>query len=309
MSGMQLQGKIKEVLRRVQGRALGSEAEVQRFFNELPFPLTHTTGGNTTCFELISTGGNRVIIDMGTGARRLGLELMQGPAGEGRADLHVLMTHCHLDHVMGFPFFMPAYTAGNRITFYGGHDYLEEAFQRQAHPQSFPVPLEKMGAQLRFRQIKEGEAFTLNDLEIACKKLDHPGFSFAYRLSEGSKSIVIATDAEYKNLDAESLRPYIDFYRDAKILVFDAQYTLKDVFQKTDWGHSSSFIGVDICLLANVSTLVLTHHDPAYSDDKMTDILERTEAFKKETLHQNWPDKQPGDLQVVMAHEGMELTI
>jgi phosphoribosyl 1,2-cyclic phosphodiesterase len=309
LSGAQLLDKIKEVLRRAQGRALANAEEMQHFLNELPFPLTHTTGGNTTCFEVVSEQGGRVIVDMGTGARRLGLELMQGAAREGKADLHVLLTHCHWDHIMGFPFFMPAFTMGNRITFYGGHEYLQEALQRQAHPHSFPVPLERMGASFGFRRLREGEKLTIQDLEITCKELDHPGRSFAYRISEGDKSVVIATDAEYKNLDAESLRPYVDFYRDADVLVFDAQFSLKEVFRKTDWGHSSSFIGVEICLLANVSTLVLTHHDPAYSDDKMTDILERTEAFKKEIMAQNWPNKQAGDLKVVMGYEGMELTI
>ncbi len=309
LSSAHLQNKIKEVLRRAQGKTFAHDRDLQSFLDELPFALAHTTGGNTTCFEVISAAGERIIIDMGTGARRLGLELMQGAAGAGRADLHVLLTHCHWDHVMGFPFFMPAYTAGNRITFYGGHDYLEEALRRQGHPQSFPVTLDDMGASFSFRQVHEGEKFVIHDLEIACKKLDHPGFSFAYRITEGNKSLVIATDAEYKNLDAESLQPYVDFYRGAEVLVFDAQYTLKDVFQKEDWGHSSSFIGVDICLLANISTMVLTHHDPAYSDEEMADILERTEAFKQEMLQQNWPDKSPEDLKVVMGYEGLELTI
>ncbi len=309
LSSTLLQEKIKEVLRRTRGRALAHEDELQQFIDELPFPLTHTTGGNTTCFEIFSTSGSRVIVDMGTGARKLGQGMMQGPAGEGKAELHVLLTHCHWDHVMGFPFFMPAYTAGNRINFYGGHDYLEEALRRQAHPQSFPVPWEKMHASFGFRQMREGEKLLIDDFEISCKKLDHPGISYAYRIAEGDKSLVIATDAEYKKLDAESLRPYVDFYRNAQVLVFDAQYTLRDVFQKVDWGHSSSFIGVDISLLAEVSTLVLTHHDPAYSDDKMTDILERTEAFKRETLQQNWPAKSPDALRIVMGYEGLELQI
>ena len=304
-----LQDKIKEVLRRAQGRTFAHENDLQRFMAELPFPLTHTTGGNTTCFEVVSGRGSRVIIDMGTGARRLGLELMQGPAGAGREEMHVLLTHCHWDHIMGFPFFMPAFTPGNRIIFYGGHDYLEEALRRQAHPQSFPVAWEKMEASFDFRHMREGEKLAIADFEITCKRLDHPGFSYAYRIAEGNKSLVIATDAEYKKLDAESLQPFIDFYRSAEVLVFDAQYTLKDVFQKADWGHSSSFIGVDICLLANVSTLVLTHHDPAYSDDKMTDILERTEAFKRETLEQNWPAKSREALKIVMGYEGLELSL
>jgi phosphoribosyl 1,2-cyclic phosphodiesterase len=309
LSNTLLQDKIKEVLRRAQGKIFAAENELQQFLNELPFSLSHTTGGNTTCFEVISEKGGRVIIDMGTGARKLGLELLQGPAGEGKAELHVLLTHCHWDHVMGFPFFMPAYTAGNHLFFYGGHEYLEEALRRQAHPQSFPKTLEEMGAAFSFRHVREGEKFLIHDFEIACKKLDHPGFSFAYRITAGGKSIIIATDAEYKNLDEEALRPYVDFYRNAEVLVFDAQYTLKDVFQKTDWGHSSSFIGVEIGLMANVGTLVLTHHDPTYSDDKMTDILERTEAFKLETLQQNWPGKNADDLKVVMAYEGLELSV
>jgi phosphoribosyl 1,2-cyclic phosphodiesterase len=308
LSGEQLQKKIKEILRRAHGRVFTSEQEFQNFFDELPFPLMHITSGNTTCFEILSDRGPRLIIDMGSGARKLGLELMKGPAGRGKASLTVLMTHLHLDHIMGFPFFMPAYTPGNRITFYGGHDYLEEALGRQVHPQLFPVALKDMGAELRFHTLPEGEELAIEDFRITCKRLQHPGGSYAYRVTEAGKSLVIATDAEYKELDAEALRPYVDFYRDAKLLIFDAQYTLKDVITKIDWGHSSSFIGVDICLLANVEKLVMTHHDPSYDDDKMKDILQRTENFKQEALKQSM-DFAGKKLEVVTAYEGLEISV
>ncbi|MEK7727458.1 MAG: MBL fold metallo-hydrolase, partial [candidate division KSB1 bacterium] len=160
-----------------------------------------------------------------------------------------------------------------------------------------------------FEQLFEDEELALGDLKIRCKRLQHPGGSYAYRISEGDKSLVIATDAEYKALDAESLRPFVEFYQNAELLVFDAQYTLKDLFQKIDWGHSSSIIGVDICLLANVAKLVLTHHDPTYSDEMMTEILGKTEAFKHEAMQQEQRQYRRGQLEVMMGYEGLEVEI
>ncbi|MDZ7343797.1 MAG: MBL fold metallo-hydrolase [candidate division KSB1 bacterium] len=304
-----LQAKIKEVLRRAQGRPFQTERDFQNFFEELPFPLTHTTGGNTTCFEILSERGARLIVDMGSGARKLGLNMMAGEVADGKATIPILMTHFHLDHLLGFPFFRPAYVPGNKVKFYAGHNYMKAALTGITHPYYFPVRLQEMDAEITFEYLNEGRRFSIGDFQVACKRLHHPGDSFAYRITEGDKSRVIATDAEYKELDAESLQPYVEFYRNANLLVFDAQYTLKDVFQKMDWGHSSSFIGVDISLLANVSKLVLTHHDPSYNDEKMTDILEKTEAFKREALKQSREKLPAARLDVMMAYEGLELSV
>ncbi len=309
LSSAQFHAKLKSILRHAHQRNLQTEAEIETFLAELPFALTHTTGGNTTCFEILSSQGTRVIVDLGTGARKLGWELLRGEAGKGKAVLPILLTHCHWDHIMGFPFFMPVYTAGNHLQFYGGHPYLREALERQMHPQSFPVRFDEVEARVTFEQLFEDEELTLNDLKVRCKRLQHPGGSYAYRISEGEKSIVIATDAEYKALDAEALRPYIEFYRNADVLVFDAQYTLKELFQKIDWGHSSSIIGVDISLMANVAKLVLTHHDPSYSDEMMTEILDKTEAFKQEMLQQEQWQNRRDMLEVMMGYEGLEIEV
>ena len=309
LSSAQFHAKLKGILQHAHQRNLQTEAEIEAFLAELPFALTHTTGGNTTCFEILSSTGTRVIVDLGTGARKLGWELLRGEAGKGKAVLPILLTHCHWDHIMGFPFFMPRYVAGNHIQIYGGHSYLREDFERQMHPHSFPVQFEEVEAHVTFEQLFEDEELTLGELKVRCKRLQHPGGSYAYRITEGTKSVVIATDAEYKALDAESLRPFIEFYRNADVLVFDAQYTLKDLFRKIDWGHSSSIIGVDISLMANVNKLVLTHHDPSYGDEMMTEILDKTEAFKQEMLQQEHWQSRKDKLEVVMGYEGLEIEV
>ncbi|NUO79104.1 MBL fold metallo-hydrolase [candidate division KSB1 bacterium] len=309
LSSAQLQDKIRDVLRRAHGRSLQTERELEAFIAELPFSLTHTTGGNTTCFEILSQHGTRVIVDLGTGARRLGWELMRGLAGEGKATLPIFLTHCHWDHIMGLPFFMPLFVVGNKLQIYGGHPYLREALERQMHPHSFPIRLDEVEAEISYQQLREDDVVTIDDLRIQCKPLHHPGGSFAYRITEADKSIVIATDAEYKELDAESLRPFVEFYQNAEVLVFDAQYTLMDLFQKIDWGHSSSIIGVEICLMANVAKLVLTHHDPTYNDEMRTEILDKTEAFKQEAMRQEHVRYLREDLEVVMGYEGLEIEI
>lgn len=310
LSSEQLQLKIKEILRRTRGQQLDTEEQRQTFLESLPLHLTHTTGGNTTCFEVLSERGDRLIIDMGSGARRLGLNLLQEDRVKaGTAEIFVLLTHLHWDHILGFPFFLPAYIETNSVHFYGGHDYMAEALVRQTHPQSFPVPLTDMGCTHSFQKLEEGKEYDINGFVVSCKRLQHPNFSYAYRIADDDRTLVIATDGEYKELDADYLWPFVEFYRDADLLVFDAQYTLKDVFQKVDWGHSSSFIGVDLCLMANVPRLALTHHDPSYTDSQMLNILQNTAEFKSQALEQHRDSFRHNDLEVIMAYEGLELPV
>ena len=129
-------------------REAGSPQDVEEFLAGREFHERSTYGGNTSCVE-VTDGDAQIIFDAGSGLRPLGLKMMGGPAGKGAAKIHLLMNHTHWDHMMGFPFFVPAYIPGNSITFYGCHDHLKERFEHQQVFTHFPVSMEVMASPRR----------------------------------------------------------------------------------------------------------------------------------------------------------------
>ena len=107
-----------------------------------------------------------------------------------------------------------------------------------------------------------------------------------------------ATDAEYKSLRKEELQPYVDFFQDADMLIFDSMYTFGEGLEKRDWGHSSTFIGVDLAVDANVKQIAFFHHEPRYSDSKLVDIFSQTKKYLK-------PIAPESKLEMFLAYEGL----
>ncbi len=278
ISSAEIAEKIADVLWTTQGRAFAGKEEVMEYLRSLPLMQTGTVGGNTACIE-VRQGEEPVVLDAGTGIRSLGSDLMKGPCGKGKGVVHLFMSHTHWDHIIGFPFFQPAYVRGNRIIVYGVHDELQKRFEIQQNPLYFPVPLSAMPAEIEFRQIREGESFAIGSLRIRTMELHHPGKAYAYRIEDDTGSFVYATDGEYKDLSQAMMRPCLDFFRDADILIFDSQYTFHETMLKEAWGHSSSIIGMDIAVAAGVRHFLMFHHEPANQDKRILNLLEETRRY------------------------------
>ena len=273
---------------------------VRAYVEGLPI-LTHgTAGGNTSCVE-IQAGDEEIIIDAGSGIRNLSKELMKGPCGRGQGTLHLLFTHCHWDHIQGFPFFTPAFVAGNRIKIYSLHD-IEAVLRDQQKFINWPISLDYMQATFEFIRLQPGEPFSIGGLQINTLENRHPGKAYAFRFEDGHSIFVHASDAEYEQLDEATLRPHLNFFQDADVLIFDAQFTQREAWEKVGWGHSSSLIGVDIARRAGVKKLLLFHHDPTYSDEQLHQILETTLAYQAQ-------DSSRPTSEVVIAHEGLTLDL
>jgi anti-anti-sigma factor len=267
---------------------------IQAYLDTLSPLMVETASGNTPCIEVCS-GEDIFIIDAGSGVRDLGLELMQGPCGRGEGVIHMFFSHPHWDHIQGFPFFRPAFIPGNKIYIYSVHD-LEAALRRQQDPISFPVSIDYMQAEKIFRRIKPGEPLEFDGLRIHTMLNHHPGDAYSFRFEKGDKAFVYASDAGYPaGID---LHPYLDFFNEADVLIFDAQFTQRESDEKEDWGHSSSFVGVEMAHQAKVENLVLFHYDPTYSDEDLTKILTDTLKFRKN----QYPFEGP--LKILMAREG-----
>lgn len=273
---------------------------VRAYVRQLPQFLRGTAGGNTTCVEIQSTG-ETIIIDAGSGLRELGHKLMEGPCGKGQGHLNFIFTHTHWDHVQGFPFFKPAFIPGNKLTFYSLHD-VEEALTDQQAYRYFPLPLAEMRADMEFINIECGKPFFIGKTWINTIENAHPGKAYSYRLEDEHSVFVFASDSEYKLLDSASLKPHIQFFHGADALIFDAQYTLRESWQKADWGHSSALIGVDMARAAGVKRLILFHHDPTYSDVELQEILDTAVAYQQQ-------ESSLPPCEIIIGHEELALDL
>ena len=242
-----------------------------------------TFGGNLSCVEIETGNGELLLCDIGSGAREFAVSLLadRGPAPH---TIHVLQSHVHWDHIMGFPFVITAYIRGNKFCIYGCHDELEEAFRRQQRTPNFPVDFDMLGADFEFTVLETDTTYDICGFRVTAKKQLHGDDSFGYRLERGGKTVIYTTDSEHKMEDRAETEGFADFFRDADLVIFDAQYSLAEqVSVKEDWGHSSNVVGVELCQLANAKHLVLFHHEPAFDDDQLLTIFQETLRFEEIT--------------------------
>jgi anti-anti-sigma factor len=301
LSNEQLNDRLFQALSGASRASLSSPAEVQAYIAGLPPSVRSVVGGNTTCVE-VDTGDDTIIIDGGSGMRALGLSLMAREFGRGQGTAHIFLTHAHWDHLQGYPFFAPAYVPGNRLIFYAvNHSPQTFLEHQQVAPIYFPIPPNAMPAEKTFVQLREGGTVTIGRTVISNLSLYHPGTAYAYRFDDGESVFVFASDGEYKALTDAHLRRYVAFFADADALVFDAQYSLRDVFlSKADWGHSSAIIGVDIAERARVKRLVTFHHDPTHSDEQIYAIAAAARDYAE-------VNEIASNLAVLVGMEGLEL--
>ncbi len=297
----QVKEKILYALKGVSDSDIVDERATEHYVETLPRHIRATYGGNTSCVEL-HTEDTTIIFDAGSGIRVLGLRLMDGRFGRGAGTAHLFLSHTHWDHIQGFPFFLPAYVPGNRIIIYSPHSNIEKRFSVQQNASHFPVPLESMHADIEFVSLKEEESVAIGHLDVKHVKLNHPGGSFGYRVQKQDKAFAYATDTDFTNLSGSDMEKYIAFFSQAKVLVFDAQYTQIEALEKEDWGHGSSMTCVDIARDAGVETLVLFHHEPTHDDHVLWDILQKTRKYAEMKGFARIDN-------VIMAYEGLELVV
>ena len=295
--------KVTRALRAAAGLTFATDDALNDFVDGLGLPVSGSFGGHTSCVE-IETGGNEyVLCDLGTGARPFGQKALarHGPAAP--QTYHIFMSHVHWDHIMGFPFFVPAYVPGNRIRIYGGHADLESAFRRQQAPPSFPVEFSDLRADIEFVYLEPGRTHAIAGMQVDVMLQRHAGDSFGYRFTSGGRTFVYTTDSEHTLEDPAETAGYVEFFRHADLVVFDAMYSLADAISvKADWGHSSNIVGVELCQLAAARHLCLFHHEPVHGDDALARILAETRRYEEIT-------RTGAPLRVTAAYDGMEIAL
>jgi phosphoribosyl 1,2-cyclic phosphodiesterase len=293
----------------------------------VPGRTTSRYGGNTSCVEIRPRCGSPIIIDAGTGLRRLGKALMEEAFRDGKGETSILISHTHWDHVQGLPFFSPLYRAGNRIRIFARHrdTHLEAVFSQQHGAPYFPVPLSAMQAEMSFHALTEGAQFALGPATITSTRLNHPWTALAYRVDVDRAAVVYCSDtAPFTDLllgrefveQAPSLdRPLppdvaaelgrmraavVGLAAGADLLIYDTQFTYEEYLQRPHWGHSHPDDALAIARDAGVRRLCLFHHAPMRSDDDNDAILARYRGIVADA-------GEP--FEVLSAYEGLELTL
>ncbi len=256
-----------------------------------PGPDTVRYGGNTSCIEIMC-GTDRLIFDAGTGLRSLGSSLV----GQTGLNAHIFLTHTHIDHINGFPFFRPAYNPSNCFEIWTGHllarqGGLQDVLSSLMSGPIFPVPLDIMHACIAFNDFAAGERLDpIPGIKLTTASLNHPQGATGYRVDFAEKSICYVTDTEHQEgiLDKNILK-LID---GADLVIYDATYTDDEYPRFRTWGHSTWQEGLKLCDAAGAKTFVAFHHDPEHDDLFMDGIAAQLESIR------------PGS---IVAKEGMIL--
>ena len=269
----------------------------------LPFSVRGTFGGNTSCVELITGGDEYVICDLGTGVREFGNRVVAEHGPAAKRCFNVFLSHLHWDHIMGFPFFPRPTSLATSYASTACHPAMREALHKQQSDPCFPVDFRALPATIEFVSLEPGRTYEIAGFSVTSLKQFHAGDSYGYRFSRGDKTIVYSTDCEHKYSNLDQSYPFIEFYRNADVLIFDAMYSLADTISvKEDWGHSSNVVAVELAQAARVRRLVLFHHEPAYDDRMIEEVFADTVRFEAIS--------RPGhEVEVISAYDGLELEL
>jgi phosphoribosyl 1,2-cyclic phosphodiesterase len=263
-----------------------------------PGPETVRYGGNTSCVE-VRLGGSTLVLDAGTGIRALGVAIDRDPVDE----LHILLSHLHLDHLQGLGFFRPLFRPGVDVHVWGPASPVQSLAERIAiylSPPLFPVRLADIPAHVTFHDAPE-EAVTIGSASVRAAKVTHQGPTVAYRIEEGGRTLVYLPDHEpsigvhLSDEPSEWISGH-DIAHDADVLFHDAQYRDDEYPQHIGWGHSCIEHVMGFAGKAGITSVVLFHHDPYHVDDELDALL--AEARRQ------WDG--PGE-QVRLAREGMTI--
>jgi phosphoribosyl 1,2-cyclic phosphodiesterase len=286
----------------------------------VPGPATNRYGGNTVCVQVTPGNGSTLILDAGTGIRRLGKEMMSGPFGRGEGICHLLISHTHWDHIQGLPFFAPLYVAGNRIVLYARQRdvHLRTLFASQTEAPYFPVSLEEAAAQVSYAELLEGTCFEAGGVHVCCARLNHPNIAIGYRLdADGAAVAYVADTAHFDHVLLENdfigTRPtvpppepaaselrriregVVELCRGCELVIYDTMFRPEEHAVRPHWGHSTGEYALEVVEEAGAKGLVLFHHSPERSDDELDADLA---ALRRRAR-----------ISVLAAAEGMELEV
>ena len=233
-------------------------------------------GGNTPAVEITTSTGARVLIDLGTGVTEFGKQLMAGEFAEGRGTLPVLLTHTHLDHIQGLPFFTPFFIKGNKIQILGAALTglpLAAVLQNQLNGHYSPLyGLENLAAGVAVEAIEAGSSLPVEGFEVTAAALPHGGtWVLGFRFEADGKTLAYLSDVEYP---VEGPTPEaLGLARGADLLIHDAMFSDAEYESRAGWGHSPVSSAIAVAERAGVGKVALFHHSPDSTDAEIDTIV------------------------------------
>lgn len=236
-------------------------------------------GGDTTCLEIRASSGDIIIVDAGTGMRRLGNHLLR----EGQYKYNFLLTHAHWDHLMGFPFFKPLFLHYPQMHMHRGpfHEkYMESMFSKVMAPPNFPVRYSDLKAQIIYEKGNAGP-FTIGSVTVHPVAISHPNTGKGYKFVEDGKSFIFLTDNElgFVHPGGLTFEDYRQFCEGADLLLHDSEYTPEEYNLLLEWGHSSYIDALELALGAGVARFGLFHHNQERTDDQVDELVSKCHAI------------------------------
>ena len=260
-----------------------------------PGPETVRYGGNTACVEVRDASGGLIVLDAGTGIRRLGATL-----GDART-IHLFLTHLHLDHLQGLGFFAPLFRPEVEVHIWAPPSPradLAARLNRYLSPPLFPVRLKELGSRVTLHPAPM-QPIMVGDVEVLAELIVHPGPTVGYRLSEGNRAVAYLPDHEpalgaRRFPDAPEWTSGHALALGVDLLIHDAQYTTDERSSRIGWGHSSLDEAVAFAGAVGAAALAPFHHDPTHSDADLDALFRAI---------------RPGAVELVPAAEGMSVDI
>jgi len=233
-------------------------------------------GGDTTCLQITTKDDGDLIIDAGTGIRRLGNHLQKSR----QRRCHLLFTHAHWDHVMGLPYFLPLWESDFHLTFHHcpfHNTFVDRLLAKLFSPPFFPVRPKNLAARIDYVE-HDDQPFEIGPIRIIPAPLSHPNGGSGYRFEHNEKTFVFLTDNELHHAHAWGLdfSSYARFCAGADLLIHDAEFTPAEYEKVRGWGHSRYSDAVELALAAAVRRLGLFHINKERSDAQMDAIVEAT---------------------------------
>lgn len=240
-------------------------------------------GGDTTCVELRTDDDSIVIIDAGSGIRRLGNSLVKA----GRKDFNIIFTHAHWDHILGFPFFKPLYMKGTQINMLGSplaQESIKQIISKTMQAPNFPVRLQDIKAEISYVGVCP-DWFRIKGLSITQIHTSHPNQGMGYKFSEDNRAFVFITDNElsYTHPGGLKFEDYVEFCKGAALLIHDSEYLPEEYhrYAKT-WGHSVYLDSLNLALEAGVKRFGLFHHNQDRTDEQIDSMVEDCKRIIKQ---------------------------
>jgi len=265
-----------------------------------PGPETVTYGGNTSCIEVMQGDGAALVLDAGTGIRALGLDLVR----RGTRQIHLFLTHLHLDHLEGLRFFAPLWDEEVTLEVWGPRSpvlSLRERILRAFSPPLFPLDFRDVPARIVFHDLP-GEPWRAGGVSLHSDLVIHPGPTVGFRIETEGSSLAYLPDHEPALAGIEGRSPdWISgggLAGGVDLVLHDAQYLDDEYEAKIGWGHSSVDHAVAFWRAVDARQLVLFHHDPDRSDRGLQSLQERARELSP-------PDRPPP----MLAREGMVIEL